>query len=134
MSLGVHTQLLVMRIGRRSSMFHTYITHEGKKYKLMIDGGSYVNIIAKIASEKMSLKVEPHPHPYNVNWVYKTAQPITQCCQIHIHMSNYEDHVSCDILDIDIAYILLGRAWLYNLDVISQGRYNTHEFKLKKKE
>ena len=65
----------------RSSMFHTYVTHEGKNYKLMIDGGSCANIIAKIALEKMSLKAEPHLHPCNVNWIDMIAQSITQCCQ-----------------------------------------------------
>ena len=44
-------------------------------------------------------------------------------------MSNYEDRVWCDVLDIDIAYILLGRLWLYDLDVTSLGRSNTYEFK-----
>jgi len=57
---------------RRSTVFNTYITHEGKDYKL-INGGSCANIITKIALEKMSLKAE-HPHPYNVNCVDKTAQ------------------------------------------------------------
>jgi len=71
--LGVHTQLLVMRI----DVGLTYITHEGKNYKLMIDEGSCVNIIAKTTLEKMGLKAESHPHPYNVNWVDKTAQSIT---------------------------------------------------------
>ena len=47
----------------------------------MIDGGSCPNIIAKTALEKMGLKAEPHPHLYNVNWVDKTAQSITQRCQ-----------------------------------------------------
>ena len=47
----------------------------------------------KTALEKMGLKVEPHPHPYNVNWIDKTAQPITQYCQVPIHMSSYEDRV-----------------------------------------
>jgi len=34
---------------RRSSVFHTYFTHEGKNYKVMIDGGSCVNIISTTA-------------------------------------------------------------------------------------
>ena len=46
----------------------------------MIDGGSCANIIAKTALEKMGLKAEPYLHPYNVNWVDKTAQSITQRC------------------------------------------------------
>jgi len=41
---------------------------------LMIDVGSCVNIIAKTALEKMSLKAEPHPHLHNMNWVDKTTQ------------------------------------------------------------
>ena len=63
---------------RRSSVFHTYITHEGKNYKLMIDGGS-ANIITKITLEKMGFEAE-HPHLYNVNWVEETAQCVTQRC------------------------------------------------------
>jgi len=78
----------------------------------MIDGGSCANIIAKTAREKMSLRAEPHPHSYNVNWVDKITQSITQRCQVSIHMSSYEDHIWCDVLDIDTAHILLGRHWL----------------------
>jgi len=47
-------------------------------------------------------------------------------------MSSYEDHVWCDILDIDAAHILLARPWLYDLDVTSLGMSNTYEFKLRK--
>jgi len=40
---------------RRFSVFHTYVTHEGKNYKLMMHGGSNANIIIKTALEKMGL-------------------------------------------------------------------------------
>ena len=50
--------------------------HEEKNYKVMIDGGSCVNIIAKTPINKMGLKTEPHPQPYNVTWVDKMAQAI----------------------------------------------------------
>jgi len=45
-------------------------------------------------------------------------------------MSSYEYHVWCDVLDIDVAHILLGRSWLYDLDVISLNRSNTYELNL----
>ena len=48
-------------------------------------------------------------------------------------MSNYDDRIWCDVLDIDAAHILLGRLWLYNLNVTSMGKFNTYEFKLKGK-
>ena len=67
--------------------------------------GVVVHIIAKTALEKMGLKVEPHHPSYNVNWVDKTAQSITQRCQVLIHMSSYDDRVWCDVLDIEAAHI-----------------------------
>jgi len=70
-------------------VFYAYIAHEAKSYKLMIDGGSFVNIISKTAVEKMGLKAEPHPQPYNVTWVGKTAQSVTQRCRVPIQMSSY---------------------------------------------
>ena len=45
---------------RRSGVFHIYITYGGKNYKLMIDGDSCANIIAKTALEKMGFKTELH--------------------------------------------------------------------------
>ena len=52
----------------RSNVFHTYITHEGKSYKLMINGGSCVNTISKTALEKMGLKAEHIPtHKYELD-------------------------------------------------------------------
>ena len=48
-------------VWRRSSVFYTYIAHEGKNYKLIIDVGSCANIITKTALEKMGLRAEPHP-------------------------------------------------------------------------
>jgi len=111
----------------------TPIIHMRENYKLMIDGGSCTNTIAKTTLEKMGLDAEPHSHLYNVNWVDKTAQSITQRRQVPIHMSSYEDRVWCDVLNIDAAYILLSRPWLHDLNVTSLGRSNTCEFKFKGK-
>ena len=99
----------------------------------MIDGDSCVNIIAKTALERMGLKTEPH-HPCNVNWVDKTTQFFTQCCQFPIHMSSYEDRVWCDVLNTNAAHILLSRFWLYDLDMTSLDRSTTHEFKWNEKQ
>ena len=85
-----------------SNVFHSYNMHEGKNIKLMIDGGSYTNIIANAAFEKMGFKAESHPH-HKVNWVDKTTQSITQYCQVSIHMSKSIlstpwEHLSMDFI------------------------------------
>jgi len=45
-------------------------------------------------------------------------------------MSSYQDRLWCDILDMDATHILLGRSWLYDLDVINFGRSNAYELKI----
>ena len=48
-------------------MFYTYGVHEGKNYKVMIDGLSPRQPLRRF-------KAEPHPQPYNVTWVDKMTQ------------------------------------------------------------
>ena len=88
-------------------MFYAWHTL-GKSYKLIIDEGSCVNIIFKTAVEKMGRKDEPHPQPYNVTWVDKIDQSVIQCW-VPIQMSSYQDRLMCDVVDMDVAHILLRR-------------------------
>uniref|UniRef100_A0A804J5E2 Uncharacterized protein n=1 Tax=Musa acuminata subsp. malaccensis TaxID=214687 RepID=A0A804J5E2_MUSAM len=40
-------------------------------------------------------------------------------------MGDYQNEIYCDILPIDVAHILLGQPWLYNVDITNHGRENT---------
>jgi len=66
-------------------MFHTYIKHNDKSDKVMIDGGSCVNKIAKSVVDSMNLKAKPHPQPY-VIWVDQIA--LSYPCFL-----SYHDHI-----------------------------------------
>ena len=77
-----------MRVGV-GLVFYTYIKHNNKNYKVMIDGDSCVNIITKTAVERINLKIEPHSPPYNIAWVDKTDQSVIQCCLVLIQFSIY---------------------------------------------
>ena len=59
-SLNAFKQHVETRIGR-DLVCSTHVVHDGKNYKVMIDGGSCVNIIAKTSINKIGLKVELHP-------------------------------------------------------------------------
>ena len=54
---------------KRTSIFHTVIQSGDKKCKLVIDGGSSMNVVSKNAVKLLNLKVEPHPNPFKVAWV-----------------------------------------------------------------
>ena len=113
---------------RKSSVSQTYFTHECKNYKVMIDGDSCVNIISTIAIEKIGFKAKSHPQPYNVTWVDKNFHSNTQCRFMPIKFLSYHARIWCDVLPMDAAHILLGRPWLYDLDVTSFGKSNTNTF------
>ncbi|KAK8954475.1 hypothetical protein KSP39_PZI002180 [Platanthera zijinensis] len=113
---------------RRTTIFYTYFPSAGGPCKLAIDSGSCVNIVAQRGLKRMQVKAEPHPHPYRVIWVDKTAIQVTQRCLIPIRLATFEDNVWCDVIPMDVAHVLLGRPWLYDRDVTSYGRSNTYTF------
>ena len=104
-----------------------------KRCKLVIDGGSAMNVISTHTITRANLKTEPHPEPFHVSWVNHTSLPITSRCLVPIKIGSYEDQIWCDVLPMDIAHILLGRPWLYDLNVIHYGRENTYIFKYNNK-
>ena len=48
---------------KRTSIFHTVIQSGDKKCKLVINGGSSMNVVSKDADKLLNLKVELHPNP-----------------------------------------------------------------------
>ena len=46
---------------KRTNIFHTTIQSGDKKCKLVIDGGSLMNVVSKDVVKLLNLKVEPHP-------------------------------------------------------------------------
>ncbi|XP_057962248.1 uncharacterized protein LOC131153809 [Malania oleifera] len=55
--------------------------------------------------------------------------PVSHRCLVLIKIADYEDEICCDVLPMDVAHILLGRPWLYDLDVSHNGRANTYTFR-----
>ena len=118
---------------KRTSMFHTVIQSGDKKCKLVIDGGSSMNVVSKDVVKLLNLKVEPHPNPFRVAWVNDHTLQVTQRCLVSIQMGDYKDEIYCEVLPMDVAHVLLSRPWLYDLDVTNFGKDNIYSFKYKGK-
>ena len=118
---------------KRNSIFHIVIQSGDKKCKLVIDGGNSMNVVSKDAVKLLNLKVEPHPNPFRVAWVNDYTLPVTQRCLVSIQMGDYKDEIYCEVLPMDGAHVLLGRPWLYDLNVTNFGKDNIYSFKYKGK-
>ena len=94
---------------KRTSIFHTIIQSGDKKCKLVIDGGSSMNVVSKDVVKLLNLKVEPHPNPFRVAWVNDHTLHVDQRCLVSIQMGDYKDEIYCNVLPMDVAHILLGR-------------------------
>ena len=46
-------------------------------------------------------------------------------------MGDYNNEIYCDVLPLDVAYVLLGHPWLYDLNVTNFGKDNIYSFKYK---
>jgi len=97
--------------------------------KMVIDGGSTMNVVVETAVKRCHLKGEPHPHPFKVAWVNKTHLTVTHRYKILIQTSGYKNEVLCDVLPMDVAHILLGCPWLYDWNVSHNRRENTYTFR-----
>lgn len=114
----------------RSNLFHSMCTINEKICHLIIDSGSCANIISAEAVHKLSLKTEPHPFPYSQVWI-STGSTIRIAQQALVTFSigkTYKDTIHCDVVQMDVGHLLLGRPWQYDQDTTHRGRDKTYMF------
>ena len=97
---------------------------------MVIDGGSYFNIISLSTVEKLNLHASAHSHPYHIQWLKqgKELQVNSRCLISFSIGQNYQDELCCDVIPMDACHILLGRPWLFDRKVKHDGFLNTYSF------
>ncbi|CAL9029034.1 unnamed protein product [Prunus brigantina] len=93
---------------RRTFIFHTYIKSRDKDCKVVTDNGSCINVVSTLTVSRLGLSPEKHLMPYR--------------------FSTYKDHVWCEVVDMDVSHILLGRPWIYDYNVTILGQENICSF------
>uniref|UniRef100_A0A2N9G1A2 CCHC-type domain-containing protein n=1 Tax=Fagus sylvatica TaxID=28930 RepID=A0A2N9G1A2_FAGSY len=81
----------------------------------------------------LGLKLIPHPNPYKVSWVDTSSIDIKERCLLPIQFMSYKDEIWCDVIPMDVGHVILGRPWLYDLDVTIYGQTNSCSFTFKGK-
>ena len=109
---------------RRSAIFQTYTKCGDKTCKVIIDSGSCINAVSSSVVSRLGLKLTPHPNPYKVSWVDTSSIAIKERCVVPLQFLTYKAEIWCDVIPIDVGYIILGRPWLYDLNVTLHGRSN----------
>ncbi|KAH9667837.1 Endonuclease [Citrus sinensis] len=114
----------------RKNIFHTRCTCHGKICNVIIDSGSFENVVATKMVKKLKLKTEQHLQPYKLSWLKKGNEiEVNTRCFISFSIGNkYKDEVWCDVVPMDACHLVLGRPWQYERRVVHNGYRNTYTF------
>ncbi|KAI0511898.1 hypothetical protein KFK09_012532 [Dendrobium nobile] len=118
---------------QRNSVFKTRCTISGKVCDLLIDSGCTENVIARSVVQALQLKTSKNPHPYKISWVKKGMDiVVSDMCRVTFSIGKqYVCEVLCDVLDMDVCHIILGRPWQYDVGAVYDGRSNSYSFEWK---
>jgi hypothetical protein len=64
---------------------------------------------------KLNLTRLNHPNPYLVSWL-KMGQQVTmnEQCLLNFQIGSFQEKVLCDVIEMDVCHILLGKPWLFD--------------------
>lgn len=122
----LYTTPRIIEANQRHTLFRTRGTVKGKLCDILVDGGSTDNLIARKTVDALKLPIIQHPQPYSVSWIDEAnVKWVSEQCRVPITIDNdYQAVVLCDVVNMNVSHILLGRPWKYNTDYTHRGRSN----------
>jgi hypothetical protein len=98
----------VMVKGQRSNIFQSEYKIQDKVCKLIIDGGSFANVISSDLVHALSLSMRRLTTPRYMQWINQSGTlKITHKARIEFSVGNYVDTVDCDIAPLSACHLLL---------------------------
>ncbi|KAK9133789.1 hypothetical protein Scep_013317 [Stephania cephalantha] len=116
---------------QRHQIFRTSCTIKHKLCSVIIDSGSSKNIVAKSLVMELALESTPHPSPCKVSWINQSHETkISEQCKVPLSIGKlYHDVILCDVVDMDVCHVVLGRPWQYDVKAVHKGDDNIYYFK-----
>ena len=111
------TNLMVKRVqedriedkGQQWNIFQTQCQVNNTYCKLIIDSGSYTNVVSKSLVDALALPTWKHPQPHCIEWLYESGKlKVTHKVRLKFSVGDYTDTVICDVLPMDACHVLLG--------------------------
>ncbi|PKU80524.1 RNA-directed DNA polymerase [Dendrobium catenatum] len=118
---------------QRHALFRTRCTIGGKVCDLLVDSGCTENVISRAVVQSLQLKTVKNANPYRITWVKKGMEiAVTESCKVVFSIGKqYVCEVSCDVLDMDVCHLILGRPWQFDASAVYDCRANTYSLDYK---
>ncbi|PKU71894.1 RNA-directed DNA polymerase [Dendrobium catenatum] len=120
---------------QRNAIFRTKCTIQGKVCELLIDSGCTENVISRSVVQALQLKTTKKPQPYKISWVKRGVEiTVAESCRVTFSLGkHYVCEVMCDVLEMDVCHLILGRPWQFDTQAIHDCRSNIYSFDWKGK-
>lgn len=83
-----------------------------RRVRVIIDGGSFNNLVSSHLVQQLGLATRPHNHPYYVQWLNDSGKvKVTQTARVHFSLGPYTDFAYCDVVPMEACSPLLGHPW-----------------------
>ncbi|XP_020697735.1 uncharacterized protein LOC110110547 [Dendrobium catenatum] len=118
---------------QRNAIFRTRCTIGERVCDLLIDNGCTENVVSRSLVQALQLKTTKNPQPYKISWVKKGVEiSVVDMCRVNFSIGrNYTCEVLCDVIDMVVCHIILGRPWQYDNGAVYDCRHNTYSFEWK---
>ena len=99
----------------------------GKIYKMIIDSGSFDNLVSYEMVNKLGLKKFPIDKPYKASWVSDTQNIVVrEQAIVDLSIGEYKDQVLCDVIPMTCYHVILGRPCQASRNTIHFGSSNVY--------
>ncbi|XP_020695711.1 uncharacterized protein LOC110109125 [Dendrobium catenatum] len=90
--------------------------------------GCTENIVSKAVVHGLQLKTTKLTQPYKISWVKKGFEIlVTDFCRVQFSIGkHYSCEALCDVLEMDVCHVILGRPWQFDVGVHYDGRANVY--------
>jgi hypothetical protein len=115
--------------GQRFGIFLSECKIKDKVCELIIDGGSFTNVISSDLVSALSLSMQRLPTSHYVQWMNQSGTlKITHKARVKFSVGNYMDAIDYDVAAMSACHLLLGQPWQYDLDATHSGHSNHYLF------
>jgi hypothetical protein len=115
--------------GQCSGIFQSECKIKDKVCNLIIDGGSFTNVISSDLVSALSLSKWRLPTLHYMQWMNQSGTlKITHKARVNFSVVNYMDSIDCDVAAMSACHLLLGRPWQYDPHATHSGHSNHYSF------
>ena len=96
---------------------------------MIIYGGSCPNVASTTIVEKLGMPTSKHPRPYKLQWLNDSGEVrVNKQALVSFSIGKYEDEVLCDVVQMQVGHLLLGRPCQFDRKVQHNGFTNKYLF------